>query len=67
MHSQDSKIANNSLNQLWLLDSLDYCNWITMSYINHCLKFFSNGDLCLSAELSHLNVASFVTNILSHL
>ena len=40
MHGQYNETAKSSLNQLWLLWSLDYCNWITSSYTNHCLNLF---------------------------
>ena len=37
---------DSSLNQLWLLWSFDYYNWITTSSTNHCLNLFFVCKLC---------------------
>ena len=68
MHGQYNATAKSSLNQLQLLWSFDYCNWITISYTNHCLNLFFVFKCAVS--LLHyviVNVNSCITYVLYNL
>ena len=52
------------LNQLWFLWSLDYCNWITSSYTNHCLNLFFVLKLCFVSPCCSMTLSALLISCL---
>ena len=64
VYAQCNETVVSSLSQLWFLWSLDYCNWITSSYTNHCLNLFFVFKLCFVSPRCSMTLSALLISCL---